>query len=430
MRDDRADLGGLRWRWLPGDGLLAPSERQAAKLERRARATVQARAGLLGADHVETLGARFDVVRYVRARHRYEEAESQGRELLADCRRVLGPDHSYTARAHDEVAKALTARGRDAEAESELRAAVAAAHPGGGHLRLLLGLTLCHQGKFDEAISLCRDVIDDQRQAAGNESALLGMSFVANCCNMAGRHREAEQEARAMLRALPRPRRERRNQAWAAHAHQHLAVALSGLGQHAAAKAEIGSALTAARSSQGSAAQLAVSHMSAARILISLHDYDAAGRHARDAVRKAARHHGPAHVATCHCRVVLADVLHGRNRGSEAEAELRPVIAALPPENRVALLARTRLAAVLRGQERHVEAEAEARAAAAGLGLLFGSDHPVALSAQAELAEVLTALGRDDAHAERLNVLKARERVLGTDHPDTETSRRRLNEAE
>lgn len=204
-------------------------------------------------------------------------------------------------------------------------------------------------------------------------------------------------------------------------------MALARLGQHTAAKAEIGSALTAARSSRSSAAQLVVSHMGAARILIGLHDYAAAGRHAQDAAHKAARHHGPVHVATSHCRVVLADALHGQDRHVEAEAELRPVIAALPPDNRVALLARTRLAPVLRAQKRYIEAEEEARAAAAGFGLLFGPDHPATLTARAELAEVLAALGRPEAHPERLNVLRARERVLGADHPDTETSRRRTS---
>jgi hypothetical protein len=55
-----------------------------------------------------------------------------------------------------------------------------------------------------------------------------------------------------MLNALPRPLQAPSSQVWAAHAHHHLAVALSGLGQHTAAKTEIGSALTAARSGHGS----------------------------------------------------------------------------------------------------------------------------------------------------------------------------------
>ena len=58
---------------------------------------------------------------------------------------------------------------------------------------------------------------------------------------------------------------------------------------------------------------------------------------------------------------------------------------------------------------------------------VLGTEHPDTISAQSNLAVTLHAMGEfEEARSLEQWVVAARERVLGTDHPDTITARNNL----
>ena len=75
------------------------------------------RARVLGPDHPDTLGSRYNLAIAYLTAGRTEEAIALHEQTMAARERILGPDHPSTLKARNSLANAYRAVGRTAEAK-------------------------------------------------------------------------------------------------------------------------------------------------------------------------------------------------------------------------------------------------------------------------------------------------------------------------
>ncbi|MEV5335630.1 tetratricopeptide repeat protein [Streptomyces werraensis] len=240
----------------------------------------------------------------------------------------------------------------------------------------------------------------------------------------AGRHADAEREARAVAASRSR----RRNDAWAPVALGIAALAAGAQGRHTEAVALYDEALPLFAKIFGDGhPQTLKARSDRAQQLASL------GRHAEceaecaDVASAAARRREPeaADVALA-ARNGQVFALTALGRHPEAEALAREVLAAAQGmPRRFSLVLRLNLARSLNGQARHEEALAEAEhALRLHRGLPAAEQRPEAGAVDLAEATALLGLGRrDEARARAVAAHDVCLAVLGPDHRRTEEAR-------
>jgi len=94
--------------------------------EAKYRVLIAMRERVCGADHVDTLKIRRDMVRWWYYQKRYAEAEKELRSILAVEERVSGREMPCAAHTRQELGELMLRQGKDFEAAVELRATVVA----------------------------------------------------------------------------------------------------------------------------------------------------------------------------------------------------------------------------------------------------------------------------------------------------------------
>jgi tetratricopeptide (TPR) repeat protein len=166
-----------------------------------AREAVALRETTLGAEHVETMSARYFLATLLRERGQYAAATAEFEAILAFDRQRLGPDHPYVglvlltlgvtrSRQGDHTAAVALYR----EARTVLLKTHARSH--GAILETINGegVSLMRSGSPDRAEPLFRDVLTIQRETMGADSWRTGMteSVLGECLWRQGRLDEAE----------------------------------------------------------------------------------------------------------------------------------------------------------------------------------------------------------------------------------------------
>ncbi|MER6818506.1 tetratricopeptide repeat protein [Streptomyces cellulosae] len=240
----------------------------------------------------------------------------------------------------------------------------------------------------------------------------------------AGRHADAEREARAVAASRSR----RRNDTWAPVALHVAAIAAGAQGRHAEAVALHDEALPHfARAFGDGHPQTLKARSDRAQVLTSLGRYAECETECAAVASAAARRPEPeaAHVALA-ARNGQVFALTALGRHPEAEALAREVLAAARgmPE-RFSLVLRLNLARSLNGQARHEEALAEAEhALRLHRGLPAAEQRPEAGAVDLATATALLGVGRrDEARVRAVAAHDACLAVLGPDHRRTEEAR-------
>ncbi|WP_157745079.1 tetratricopeptide repeat protein [Micromonospora coxensis] len=392
---DANDLQTLQMRQDLAIVLHSQGRYDEAETELRELLATQTR--VLGAEHPDTLTTRHNLAIAAKEQGRHDEAETEYREVLAIQTRVLGAEHPDTLRTRHNLANVLNSQGRYDEAETEFRELLAtqtrvlgAEHPHTLGARRNLGIVLDSQGRHDEAETEYRDVLATQTWVLGAEHLdTLGTRHnLAIVMKEQGRYDEAETEFREVL--ATRTRVLGADHPDTLGTRHNLAIVMKVQGRHDEAETEY-----------------------------------------REVLAIQTRVLGADHPDTLGTRHNLAIVMKERGRHDEAETEYREVLAiqtrVLGAEHPDTLRTRHNLANVLDSQGRHDEAETEYREVLATRTRVLGAEHPDTLRTRHNLANVLDSQGRySEAETEYREVLATRTRVLGTEHPDTLRTRHNL----
>ena len=152
--------------------------------------------------------------------------------------------------------------------------------------------------------------------------------------------------------------------------------------------------------------------------------YEAAGRHAAEAVELRRAELGETHQDTLDSANNLAVLLKAQGRTADAEAlhrrTLRALRRVLGDEDLLTLSSMNNLAVLLWSQGRHAEAETLHREVLATRRRVLGDVDPLTLRSMANLAVLLRAQGKlDEAERWAREALEARVDLFGAQHPDT-----------
>ena len=323
------------------------SPQEADELTAMWRATSAERARTLGAEHPETLRARFTVGFAELLAGRPTEAEAVLRPLLAAFERVFGPEQPETVNVRSTLARALADQNRDAEAERLFRSALAATEPDsemGIEVRRALVEFLDRRERFGEAVPLQQDVLAKVEREAGRNHAdtVTEQGRLADLLRLAGRPAEA----------MPIYR-------------DALAGAEQVLGRDNMRTMNIRTLL--------------------AQLAMALDDPEA--EHVqRGVIADQERQNGPDSPGALVARNNLANLLRDRGQSADAEAEYRALIAdhrrVLGPTHPGTLITIANLGQLLRDSGRRGEAMSLFRELLPVAEDVLGPDHPVTRDAR------------------------------------------------
>ena len=198
-----ADAANKAARYQASQGLISTAEATH-------RAVLLVRLRILGADHPDTIGTRYDIARRLAERADYENAEIEYRDVLVGMRRVLGPDNIITLNLQHDIAALVSFRGDYAQAEAQYRdiLAIKLEALGPDHEYVLLtqheiARMMSEQGRYAEAEAEFRRVLAGRISALGpdNYDTLITRSQLARAMAAQGQHARAEAELRDILAA-------------------------------------------------------------------------------------------------------------------------------------------------------------------------------------------------------------------------------------
>jgi tetratricopeptide (TPR) repeat protein len=155
----------------------------------------------LGALHAAILSLRFQHASSVRLQGRYQEADSQLRQVLQAQRKVLGAEDPATLDTEQELARVFANLGRYAESETACRAVLDARirilgpeHPDTLITRHYLARAMAEQGRYAEAERAYRELLSTAQRVLGatHPLTLMTRNYLASQFTNQKRHAEAE----------------------------------------------------------------------------------------------------------------------------------------------------------------------------------------------------------------------------------------------
>jgi tetratricopeptide (TPR) repeat protein len=318
------------------------------------RNVLAAREQALGAEHPDTLNARYGVARMAAARGRYDEAEANYREVLAARERVLGADHPDTLNARYGLARVAAAQGRYRDAENAYREVLAIEerlsgpdHPDTLRARYGIARMLGDQGRYDGAEAIYRGLLTVRERVERSGETTWGEGTPAGSGQADG------EQARTVYREV-------------------LAVEERVVGGDRP---------------DGLTIRYAMARMAAAQ-----DRYDEAEAAYQQVLAVEAKTLGAEHPDTLTTRHWIARMAHAQGRHAEAETALRDVLAAreriLGPRHPSTLTTRHWIARAMAAQGRCAEAEAALRDVLAAQERVLGPDHPRTRRTQQALADL------------------------------------------
>jgi tetratricopeptide (TPR) repeat protein len=319
----------------------------------------------------------------------------------------LGSDAPATVESRRLLAGTLARMGRADEAEALLRRDVAVASDP-IEARTALADLLFQQDRLPEALA--------EFTAAG--PLLAARQGRAGVLFALGRFAEADAEYRSLTFASDDP-----NHGLVLASLEHLRAAM---GDADGALIELRALLAESRDRWGEDAPVTCCTLTVLGDVLLMADQPAAAVEAfTSAVLALTRTFGAMDSMTLCTRHMIGVALLRVGRVDEAERELLAAAARddRPSSHSCSLATRQGLARVATARGEFAAATEIQTAVVAGLVELYGADHPNTLEARFDAAELLRWRAfPDEALAEHREILAARTRVLGPDHPDTRRS--------
>jgi Tetratricopeptide repeat/NB-ARC domain len=295
------------------------------------QAVLTLRLRVLGSDHPDTLGIRYEIASLKAVQGHHAEAEAEYRDVLAAELPVLGPDDPATLYTRHEIASVMDERGNYAGAEAEYRDVLAA------ELRVL---------------------------GPDDPTTLTTRHEIARMMAEQGHHAEAEAEHRELLAA--RLRVQGSDHPHTLTTRHAIARMMAEQGHHAEAEAEYLELLAARLRVQGSdhPHTLTTRHEIARMMAEQGHHAEAEAEY-RDVLAARLRVLGSDHPHTLTTRHEIARMMAEQGHHAEAEAEYRDVLAArlrvLGSDHPHTLTTRHEIARMMAEQGHHAEADTELR---------------------------------------------------------------------
>jgi tetratricopeptide (TPR) repeat protein len=200
---------------------------------------------VLGADHPDTIDARYQIAQALRMQGKYACAIVVYRDVLEAQRRILGPDHPAALATQHNVAAVMSFQGLYAEAEAEYRHVLAAKirvlgpdHPLTLATEHEIARMVGAQGSYVDAEARFRNVLDGRLRTRGPEDpgTLRTRSQIARMMAAQGDYARAESELRDILTTqLTVLGPDHPRTLWTRH---EIARMMAGQGDHAGAEEE------------------------------------------------------------------------------------------------------------------------------------------------------------------------------------------------
>jgi tetratricopeptide (TPR) repeat protein len=384
-----------------------------------AREVLEIHTRLQGAEHWETVNARYQLDSLkqlaslpeegqramlsarsesrraiaLEARAEYREAEKNHGTVLLELRRWRGEDHLDTAAAYNNLANNLRNQGRYAAALSLFQKALdirrkvlGENHPGTAESYSNLAVHLGDQGRYADAISLHQKALEIRRKALGEDHPVTAESY--NNLAMILRRQGRPAEAMPLVQKA-------------------LEIRRKALGEDHPATADSYNSLARNLTDQGRYADAMPLNQKALEIR-----------------RKTL---GEDHRLTAESYNNLAANLTYRGRYADAMPLNQKALdirrKALGEDHPITAQSYSNLAANLDGQRQYADASPLHQKALEIRRQTLGEDHPDTAYAYNNLASNLTDQGRyADAMPLNQKALEIRRKALGEDHPDTATS--------
>jgi hypothetical protein len=379
---------------------LARAQRRADEIQTAWMSMLAERPELAESLRRQLFRLQFDLANILRDRAQFRESRRVDEDVLDGQRRYLGHDHLHTLQTQGSLAADLRALGdyeaalrqdletyqawRNAYGE-EYRGTLAAAHN--------LALSYLLTGDFRRALAQDRLTLERRMYVLGtlHPRTFNSGSAVARDLLEAGRYDEAATRMSTVWA-------QSRDTLGDSDRNTLTALWLLGVAERCAGHPEIGEA-----------------HIESARIGLSRgygeDSSDALASRTSQALNWLAM--GQYQAAMAAARKVMA-VYEGR----------------LGPDHPHSLICRLNIATASCLEERYEDAEIGARSAAEGLERRLGPEHPYTLAARMVLASVVASQNGEAGLAAALDleeeVTADRERILGSQHPDTLRSRANL----
>jgi tetratricopeptide (TPR) repeat protein len=361
-----------------------------------------------GVNHESTLRTRAALALDRFARGDFVAAAALHTSVLTAREASLGPDAPATVESRRHLAGTLARMGRAAEAESLLRRDVAVASDS-GEARTVLADLLFQQDRLPEALT---------EFTAAAPTVLAARQGRAGVLFALGRFTEAAAEYRSLTFPPDDP-----NHGLVQASLEHLGAAM---GDADGALIELRALLAESRDRWGEDAPVTCCTLTVLGDVLLMADQPAAAVEAfTSAVLALTRTFGAMDSMTLCTRHMIGVALLRVGRVDEAERELLAAAARddRPSSHSCSLATRQGLARVATARGEFGAATEIQTAVVAGLVELYGADHPNTLEARFDAAELLRWRAfPDEALAEHREILAARTRVLGPDHPDTRRS--------
>jgi tetratricopeptide (TPR) repeat protein len=174
------------------------------------QAVLAVRQQALGANHPDTINARYEIAEAIRMQGDYARAIAAHRDVLEAQRRILGPEHPDTLVTQHNVAAVMSFQGHYAQAEAEYR------HVLGVEIRVLgpdhpnvlstqheIARMIGEQGNYADAETRFRNVLTRNLRVRGPEhpATLVTRSQIARMVAAQGDYARAEAELRDVFGA-------------------------------------------------------------------------------------------------------------------------------------------------------------------------------------------------------------------------------------
>ena len=379
---------------------LARAERRGREIERAWKAMLEEMPELAESLRRQLFRLRFDLANILRDQAKFQESRTLDEEVLAGQREYLGNDHLHTLQTQGSLAADLRALGeyqaalrQDLETYRAARNAYGEEYRGTLSAAHNLALSYLLNGDFRSALAQDRLTLERRMSVHGtlHPRTFNSGSSVARDLLEAGRYAEAAARMSTVWA-------QSRDTLGDSDHNTLTALLLLGVAERCAGAPENGEAhIELARAGLTRGYGEDSSDALASRISQAL-NWLALGRYQ----------------AAMEAAVKVLAVYEGR----------------LGPDHPHTLICRLNIAATACLEERYRDAEAGARAAADGLEKRLGPDHPYTLAARMVLASVLARQNGEEGLVVAVEmeekVVADRERILGSQHPDTLRSRANL----
>lgn len=403
-RDERFHETALTaWREL---GLLLSTDGRAAEAVTIFETTTEWYSQEYGLNHPDTLRSRTDLAVVQFRRGQFAAAAALHTSVLTEREHTAGPAARATVESRQYLAGTLARLGRADEAEALLRRNVAVLSDA-PMARAALADLLFQLDRLPEALAEFA-AVDDQQGQAGVLFALARYD-----------------EAAALYRTLRLPKADPNH--WLVRVSvEHVRAAR---GDAEGAVVEIRALLDGCRTQWGPASPVTRAALLVLGDVLLMADQPAAAVPVFDeAIELLTRTCGAHDSMTLCARHMVGAALLRVGQIDEAEQEFLAAAARedRPPSHSCALASRQGMARVAAARGEFTVAAAAHAEVVAGLTALYGPDHPNTLDARFDAANLLKVrANRTKAHRD---ILEARLRVLGPNHPDTHKSQSALRD--